>query len=386
MASMIAPAEAYSLLDWFHDKSGPLISSGFDTDKIYKGNIDVHFLMTDKETSIAKARVYLDKEDISSQVDFGPSYYKNTVSIDTRSLNDGEHILTIVARDKSKRKNFSKTKISFKTDNTSPILRFVKNNRLYYGKTAVLSFWSNEANVDIEGSFQGKAVKCYPLKTNGRYYRLILGADLSKAPNESYPLHLSISDKAGNITQRRMKVIVYPNRYIVARFRLKPKKARLLSPDIIMADWERVQEILKRERPEKFWVGKFMEPARGVVSLPFGALEYVNGVKRGRHRGLDIANRKGTPIKASNSGIVMLAEYLPAHGNTVIIDHGRGVFSYYSHLHEFKTEVGQRVWKGQVIGTMGSTGIATGSHLHFAVSVHDTRVDPRQWLRGVVAN
>lgn len=375
-------AEAYSLIDWFYDKNPPMISTGFDNTKTYKGEISIHFLVADRETAVDKISIFLDDKDITSSADFKARYFKNRIDLDTRKLLDGTHNMTIMASDKARDRNLVKMKISFTVDNTPPTLRFVRNSRLYYGKTTVLYFRGSEPDLDIKGSFQGKEVECYP--TDGRDYALTLGSELSDPPDKGYILRLSAKDKAGNFTNREVYVKVYPSRYPVVRFRLRPRKAHLLSPEIIRADWDRAQEILIGKRPEKFLVGRFILPAKGVISLPFGTLEYINGKMRGRHRGIDIANVKGTQIKASNSGEVVLAEYLPAHGNTVIIDHGRGIFSFYAHLHEFKTEVGQRVWKGQVIGTMGSTGISTAPHVHFSVSVHDTRVDPVQWVNSTM--
>jgi murein DD-endopeptidase MepM/ murein hydrolase activator NlpD len=360
------------------------VASGFDTGKAYSGIIELYLLTTDKDTAVGAVKIFLDDKDITNKAQFTGGLTKGYLVIDTRDLQSGPRVLTVIARDRSMSKNVSETRFVINVDNIQPKIDITNQQRLYYGKTAVILFLGNKQGLDIEGSFQKKMVKCYPAA--GKYYKLVLGAELSDPPGNVYPLRLSIKDKAGNISQQQMNIKVRPSSYPVVSFYLRPKKKMLLSPDIVKADWERMAEVLVGKSDDKLWAGRFAMPTRGAISMVFGTLEYINGSLSGRHRGLDIANVKGTPIKASNHGVVVLAEYLPAHGNAVVIDHGRGIFSYYAHLSSIKADVGQKVYKGQLIGLMGSTGIATASHLHFGVSVHDTRVDPLQWVNTTVIN
>jgi murein DD-endopeptidase MepM/ murein hydrolase activator NlpD len=189
---------------------------------------------------------------------------------------------------------------------------------------------------------------------------------------------------AGNLSEYHYRIYVGREKYGVLSFTLKPKKAEMLMPDTIRADWKKIEDIVKDENAGKFWSGNFVMPAQGRISMVFGLKEFINGEESGKHRGLDIANAAGTPVKASNSGVVRLAERLPAHGNTVVIEHGQGIFTYYAHLKKILVNAGVKVLKGQIIGQMGSTGVATGPHLHFSVSLHNLRVDPMQWLNGMI--
>ncbi len=98
------------------------------------------------------------------------------------------------------------------------------------------------------------------------------------------------------------------------------------------------------------------------------------------HLGLDLASLARAPIPAGNHGIVVEAAYIGIYGNTVVLDHGAGLFSIYSHLSEFSVQKGDSVKKGQTIGYTGTTGLAGGDHLHLGIAVHGVFVDPIEWL------
>ncbi|MFN3285991.1 MAG: M23 family metallopeptidase, partial [bacterium] len=119
----------------------------------------------------------------------------------------------------------------------------------------------------------------------------------------------------------------------------------------------------------------------GPVASPYGVRSVYNGQPRGHHLGVDIRAAAGTPVRAAHTGVVVLAERLPLGGNTVIVDHGAGVFTSYLHLQSLAASVGARVRQGQVVGFVGSTGLSTAPHLHWAVRVNGVPVDPLQWVR-----
>jgi murein DD-endopeptidase MepM/ murein hydrolase activator NlpD len=101
---------------------------------------------------------------------------------------------------------------------------------------------------------------------------------------------------------------------------------------------------------------------------------------RGFHAGLDIANDPGTTIRAARDGVVVSASYDGAYGNAVVISHGNGVTTRYAHCSRMLVSPGQRVEAGQPIGAVGTTGRATGPHVHFEVRVNGSAVDPRGFL------
>lgn len=127
----------------------------------------------------------------------------------------------------------------------------------------------------------------------------------------------------------------------------------------------------------------FVIPAAGRLTTEFGETRYVNGAPTSyRHSGLDIAASQGTPVYAANRGKVVLSMFLTLTGNTVVIDHGQGLFSVYFHMHALRTESGSIVERGQQIGTVGTTGFSTGSHLHFTMSILERNIEPGYFLAG----
>jgi len=138
--------------------------------------------------------------------------------------------------------------------------------------------------------------------------------------------------------------------------------------------------------PEKLWEGTFDIPVEGRLTTDFAEIRFVNNVQSSsRHSGLDLAAPLGTEIKAPNNGIVVFAmEGLMSPGNTVVIDHGMGLFTSYYHMDKILAQKGQKVSKGEVIGTVGTTGFSTGPHLHYAVSIYNVYVNPYQPLSGII--
>jgi murein DD-endopeptidase MepM/ murein hydrolase activator NlpD len=127
---------------------------------------------------------------------------------------------------------------------------------------------------------------------------------------------------------------------------------------------------------ERLWEGNFVLPLENPLSTPFGTKRIINKKTVSIHQGLDMKGRQGEEIRASNRGRVVLAEELFFGGNTVIIDHGQGIFTVYMHLSRFNAGPGDILEKNVVIGYVGSTGRSSGPHLHFGVKVAGINTNP----------
>ena len=131
-----------------------------------------------------------------------------------------------------------------------------------------------------------------------------------------------------------------------------------------------------------FFTSKFIIPVEGIISGVYGSQRILNGKPKWPHYGIDIAAKKGTKIKSSGSGVVTMAEDdLYYTGGTIIMDHGHGISTIYSHLEDIMVNVGDEVKQGDIIGTVGSTGRSTGPHLDFRVNWFQTRLDPMSILK-----
>lgn len=118
------------------------------------------------------------------------------------------------------------------------------------------------------------------------------------------------------------------------------------------------------------------KPVNGPLSSKFGVRRFFNGEERNPHSGLDFAVPAGTPIKTPANGKVILVGNYFFNGNTVFVDHGQGFISMFCHMSTIDVKVGQQLVRGAVVGKVGSTGRATGPHMHWNVSLNDARVDP----------
>ena len=126
-----------------------------------------------------------------------------------------------------------------------------------------------------------------------------------------------------------------------------------------------------------FFKNQFIMPVEGIISGVYGSQRILNGKPKWPHYGIDIAAKQGTMIKSSGSGVVTMAEDdLYYTGGTIIMDHGHGISTIYSHLENVMVSVGDKINQGDVIGTVGSTGRSTGPHLDFRVNWFQTRLDP----------
>ena len=126
-----------------------------------------------------------------------------------------------------------------------------------------------------------------------------------------------------------------------------------------------------------FFKEKFIMPVEGIISGVYGSQRILNGKPKWPHYGIDIAAKQGTMIKSSASGVVTLAEDdLYYTGGTIIMDHGHGISTIYSHLENILVSIGDQINQGDIIGTVGSTGRSTGPHLDFRINWFQTRLDP----------
>jgi murein DD-endopeptidase MepM/ murein hydrolase activator NlpD len=148
-----------------------------------------------------------------------------------------------------------------------------------------------------------------------------------------------------------------------------------------VSEGERLRTLYRTITPERLWRGRWTRPVAGPEpGTGFGSRRVINGQPRAPHTGIDFAAPKGTPVVAVNSGRVALLGDFFFPGRFVALDHGLGLYTLYFHLDTVSVTDGERVERGQTIGTVGSTGRATGPHLHFGAQAGPARIDPAALL------
>ena len=250
------------------------------------------------------------------------------------------------------------------------------------GKSFSVKVYSIKPLKEARGRVFGKEIAFYK---EADHFKGIIGVPVDAKPGK-YKLHLLLNQEDGYLREHDKFIYVRGLRFDRVSYWLKPEKKKLLAPEIVEEGWAKIHRELLRETPRKLWKGPFRIPAAGPMSMRFGAWQIINGESRGQHLGVDIAGETYYRVRACNFGQVVLAEDLQAFGKTVVINHGQGVHSLYFHLSRMDVVKNEIVWKGKIIGMMGQSGVSTGVHLHWGLSVHDVRVDPMQWVYGGVGN
>lgn len=208
------------------------------------------------------------------------------------------------------------------------------------------------------------------IREDGKRWIAIAGIPLTAKPGTD---HIELADGqrlAFNITNRK-----YPEQHI------KLQNQQHVTPD--PAHLKRIQRELDEQisayktfsprQPSNLLLDR---PVEGRLSSAFGLRRFFNGEERNPHSGLDFAAPTGTSIKAPAAGQVILVGDYFFNGKTVFVDHGQGLISMFCHLSAIDVKVGDEVARGEHVGKVGATGRATGPHLHWNVSLNNTRVDP----------
>lgn len=187
-----------------------------------------------------------------------------------------------------------------------------------------------------------------------------------------------------NGTKDKYSLAVAPTKWNIQNITgVPPRKVSPSDADLAAIDKENrlLRKAFKNIDNNVFWHEGFIAPVEGRISGEFGGQRIMNKIPKNPHRGMDIAAKEGTPVKASASGKVVLAyPDLFYSGNVVVIDHGFGLQTVYAHLKEIKVKLEDEVKQGDIIGLVGKTGRATGPHLHFGASLRNIRFNPQSLL------
>lgn len=162
--------------------------------------------------------------------------------------------------------------------------------------------------------------------------------------------------------------------------KIRPNKAQQKR---VADELNEANAIYRTRTPKRLWSERFALPLDSVITSHYGNARTFNGEVRSYHAGTDFRASVGTPIKASNDGKVALAKERFMSGNSIIIDHGEGIYTAYFHLSELKVAVGDSVKKGQIIALSGDTGRVSGAHLHFSIMAQGVSVDALHFIRTI---
>jgi len=232
-----------------------------------------------------------------------------------------------------------------------------------------------EAGVNsVQVVWEGKKI---PMYRAGEDWTTIVGVDLDTKPGDHKTDVLFVMED-GRIDKRETVIKVVAKKYPTTELKVDEKYVELSKADLARANREsqETEAIYATISNEKLWDKPFRVPIAQRTGTNFGHRRVFNGEPRAPHAGADLKATTGTPVHATNAGRVVLAKSLFFTGNTVILDHGLGIYSLYAHLSRIDVKRGQTLRNDQVLGLAGATGRVTGPHLHWGLRVQSARVDP----------
>lgn len=198
-------------------------------------------------------------------------------------------------------------------------------------------------------------------------------------------VEVRVTARSSQVTSYQAIVEVVETNWPVENIVLPPGQGDLLAPSIVVSERDLLQTVSRQATAPPRWQGVFLRPAAGPVSSAFGdRRSYNGGPPTGQHEGTDFALETGAPVRTAAAGKVAVARQLQVRGQAVLIDHGAGVITGYYHLSEMLVQQGQEVARGAPIGRAGSTGLATGPHLHWDLLIGGVNVDPAEWLERAI--
>lgn len=229
--------------------------------------------------------------------------------------------------------------------------------------------------VTTSGTFNGRAL-FFVSKADGAW--AVVGVPVDASPG-TYPIQLSIMDSQGSPVITTVSAVVADEDFGVERIVIPPDRMDLLEPEVTQSEAQQVAAVFSTTTPAQLWQGPFVWPHVGNITSQFGMSRAYNNGRSSYHGGVDISGEAGAPVIAAASGRVALAAPLRVRGNAVILDHGLGVYSGYYHLSQILVQEGQMVVQGETIGLLGNTGLSTGAHLHWEMSVGGVLVNAPEW-------
>ncbi len=257
----------------------------------------------------------------------------------------------------------------------------VPESSVVNGRTAIILF-DKEKDLKYEKIVVGKeSYKIFKHPSNAKKMYALLPQSYYEKPTTK-----KVEVVYQKNSKEERKVIFFQikdGKYAKERIQVQKSKVNPTSKkvkDRTAKEYAQAMKIYGGVTSKNYVTSKYLAPMNSKITSDFGKARIYNDALNGYHSGTDFRAKVGTPIIASNDGKIVLAKDRFYSGNSIIIDHGQGIYTCYYHLSAFKVKEGDMVKKGELIGWSGATGRITGPHLHFSARVGGVQVDPLQLM------
>lgn len=369
---------------FFFDTTQPVITfCGIEQDGYYTGDIQCS-VVTNKRGDLS---VWLDDNPLIDQFALSNKEKPYPFAIPTRTMTNGEHAISIEFIDGTYNKYKTKMSKNFYVDNVPLQAAFIKSDAEYkvlQGRTLHVQFQTNKEVERATVRALSNTYDCYPESNHSSVYECFIPISCEENPNE-YLFSVEVADRVGNqlSLDNKFQIIPFPfkrsNLSVDAAYVLAEKEKGISHQELE----RKLEELALASPKKKLWRGSFCAPIDiQRVTTDFGTVRTTQERGRYMHKAVDVVSSPRSVIWATQSGVVVLKDRFELSGNTVVIDHGCGILSLFYHLDDFADiAVGQKITKGNPIGTLGKTGYAQGYHLHWEKRVNNIPVDPMQWTK-----
>lgn len=373
---------------YFLDKTVPEISfDKLEENGFYAKNFSYKIKVKDNY-KIKDLSIWLDEKLILDHQKVSKKSFEYESFINTLALPNGKHKLKVQVEDASKNKNSIIKELNFIVDNTPLQVSLIKTGdyRVFQGHTLKIQFQSNKEVKNASISIFSKSYPFVPESENSLIYETFVPVKCEEMARENI-FQINIEDNVGNKTtiENKFKVESYPfkkQNLTIAPEKIQESKDNGLPEKQLES---KLQELSEKSSPKKLWEGIFYLPIENQeITTDFGVLRTTKERGKYYHAAIDLKAGAKDPVWAAQDGIVIVKNRYAHSGNTIVIDHGAGVFTLYFHLNDFaKIDVGDKIKKGQLVGSVGKTGYATGYHLHWEMRIKNVQVNPLQWIKSI---
>lgn len=368
------------------DTEAPVITlCGLDEGNSYKGDLEATLVGRDLYR-IRSISVTVDEEPIIDNKIINRNSVQLPLNIKTDLLAQGKHTIKVDAADSSYSQNKTSFERTFYVDNLPlhfSLMRPTGDVRIFQGKTIHLQFQLNKSEVKANAKLFGQTYPCFPVTKASLVWECFIPVPCEQDPGE-YVLEVSVEDGVGGLHKEEipLQIVAFPFKTstLVVSAEKMEKELEMSRSQQELDD--RFAALVNDSPKEKLWHGTFYAPIEiKRKTTDYGTVRTTQMRGRYMHKAVDVINLPRSVVWAPQDGIIVMKDRFGYSGNTVIIDHGYGLFTLLYHLENFANiNVGDKVKRGAPVGTLGMTGYASGYHLHWEMRIGNVHVDPEQWI------
>ena len=374
---------------YYYNNDNPVVTIEELEDGVYCSGKLVGKISGTHPYKVSTYSIFIDGKSFKPNCSINKSSFEHDLSIPVDDMDNGKHTIKFIVLSGAQCQNKVEIEKTFYVDNASLQAGFVKpnsENKVLQGRCFHLQFQVNKPIKKATVTALSHEYPAYPETSGSLIYEAFIPVECDQHPSE-YAFSVVIQDHVENNFDLQGTFQVTP-------FAFKKKMLHVPSgaldrerefTEFSEKDFElKMEELTSCSVKEKLWQGVFEVPlAMTAITTEFGIQRVAQERGSYIHKAIDmVAAAPRSVVWASQSGVVVLKDRYMHSGNTIVIDHGWGILSMYFHLETFASiEVGQKIRKGNPIGTMGKTGYANGYHLHWEIRVGNVAIDPMQWTK-----